>query len=138
MENEQISRKNDLEAALKARGLTLRMDSKLCYCFVTGQTGPEWDLHRVVHECSVMHWLYNYTSYPKICEDAAFYESSRNFFYSQRDFMAYMRRYVHPVIKESVIRNAGGLPEVWPWLALHENNTPAANVPVDNADVDAK
>ena len=123
MENSQITRKNILEKALTDMGLTLRMDSKLCYCYVNGQTGPEWDVHRVVHECSVMHWLYNFTNYQERCEFAAINESRLHYFRTQRDLMCYMRKYVHPAIKETIIRENMGLPEVWPWMVQVETST---------------
>lgn len=134
MENSQITRKNDLERALAEKGLTLRMDSKLCYCYVNGQTGPEWDVHRVVHECSVMHWLYNFTNYQEKCEYAATYESRRYYFRTQRDLLCYMRKYVHPVMKESVIRENGGLPEAWPWLVHMGRRSAVQDVGTDVAE----
>ena len=116
MENVQIKRKNELEQALAERGLTLRMDSKLCYCYVNSQTGPEWDVNRVVHECSIMHWLYNFTDYQKRCEIAAIHESQMRYFHTQRDLLSYMRKYIHPLIKEAIITENRGIPDVWPWL----------------------
>ena len=116
MENTQITRRIELEKALAEKGLTLRMDSKLCYCYVNGQTGPEWDVPRVVHECAIMYWLYNFTNYKERCDFAAFYESRLYFFPSKRDLMSYMRRCVHPLIKETIIRENGGVPSTWPWL----------------------
>ncbi len=120
MENSQIERKNQLEKALQASGLGIRMDSKLCYCFVNGQTGPEWDVDRVVKECSVMHWLYNFTDYQARCHFASENESRIHCFHSQRQFLSYMRKYIFPGIKESIIAGNGGLPATWPWI----NSTP--------------
>ena len=116
MENIQIDLKNQLEDALSKVGLSLRMDSKLCYCYVNGQTGPEWNIHRVVHECCVMHWLYNFTNYQERCSFASAHESRIHYFNSQMEFSKYMRRYVHPMIKETIIAENGGLPTAWPWI----------------------
>ena len=124
MENTQIQRKNQLEEGLDKAGLKLRMDSKLCYCYVNGQTGPEWDIHRVVHECSVMHWLYNFTNYQERCSFASENESRIHYFNSQAEFLRYMRRYIHPMIKEAVIAENGGLPATWPWLAQKPTGPP--------------
>ncbi len=117
-------RRDDLERALAETGLALRPDSRLCSCFINGQTGPEWDVSRVVHECSVMHWLYNFTDYPGECERAVLHESRCRVFSSTSDLMSYARRHVHPLVKEAVIRNNGGLPEVWPWLRPHDDAPP--------------
>jgi hypothetical protein len=134
MDTAKLVRKNELEGELGKMGLSLRMDSKLCYCYVNGQTGPEWDVHRVVHECCVMHWLYNFTNYERMCEFAAFNESRRNYFHTQRDLMSYMRRYVHPVVKEAVIRDNGGLPEAWPWLTIDPGDPGEPGDPGDPGD----
>lgn len=132
MDEAQLTRKNDLEKALGDRGLTLRKDSKLCYCYVNGQVGPEWDLNRVVHECSVMHWLYNFTNYQKMCDQAARIESHRNYFHTQRDLMSYMRRYIHPLIKEQIITHNGGIPTVWPWIKDGDITTPGDTTSEEN------
>lgn len=129
MENTQMQRKNQLEEALAKSGLTLRMDSKLCYCYVNGQTGPEWDIHRVVHECSVMHWLYNFTNYQDRCSFASSNESRIHYFNSQTEFLRYMRRYIHPMIKETIIAENGGLPVTWPWLVQKSQESQEADAP---------
>lgn len=130
MENAQIQRKAQLEEGLANAGLTLRMDSKLCYCYVNGQTGPEWDVNRVVHECSVMHWLYNFTSYQERCNFASSNESRINYFNNQVEFLRYMRKYIYPMIKEAIITENGGLPTTWPWLVQKTDDA----VPVDQVD----
>lgn len=116
------SRKIDLEHALKKLGLSLRYDSKLCYCFINGQTGPEWTVESVVHECCVMHWLYNHTNYQERCDFASQCESQIRFFNDKRHFLSYMRRSIFPQIKDCIIKENEGFPSPWPWLLTKTTN----------------
>ena len=135
MQTIEIDRKNHLEQALGKAGLGIRMDSKLCYCYVNGQTGPEWDVHRVVHECSVMHWLYNFTDYQARCNFASENEARINYFQNHRQFLSYMRKYIFPAIKESIIRENGGLPVTWPWITNEPVEAPPVNELQDDATI---
>ena len=116
MENQVESRKAELENALEKVGLSLRFDSKLCYCFINGQTGSEWTVESVVQECCLMHWLYNHTNYPKRCEHACNMESQLRYFNNRRQFLSFMRKNIFPQIKDSIIKENNGLPSQWPWL----------------------
>lgn len=109
-------RKQSIENELNKINLKLRYDSKLCYCYVNGETGPEWTPERVANECAIMHWLYNFTDYPGICQYADIHESRRIFFHSKKQFKDHMRRYIYPNIKESMIMKNGGIPTTWPWM----------------------
>lgn len=121
IEKIQQIRKTNLENALNEKGLRLRVDSKLCSCYVKGETSLEWDVERVVQECCIMHWLYNFTDFQERYDMASQIESKMNYFHTHRDFISYMNRFVRPAVKEMIIREHNGYPEVWPWL-LEKNN----------------
>jgi len=124
------SRKTELEESLKKVGLSLRYDSKLCYCFINGQTGPEWTVESVVHECCVMHWLYNHTRYQERCDFASHRESQIHYFHDKRHFLSYMRKSIFPQIKDSIIKESGGFPSPWPWL-LEETPLKCEETPLE-------
>lgn len=116
MDSAVESRKIELENALTKVGLNIRYDSKLCYCFINGQTGPEWTVESVVHECCVMHWLHNHTKYQERCDFASHCESRIRFFNDKRHFLSYMRKNIFPQIKDCIIKENGGFPSPWPWM----------------------
>ena len=118
MEPNVETRKSELEKGLEKVGLKLRYDSKLCYCFINNQTGPEWTVESVVHECSVMHWLYNYTNYQNRCNFASEQESRIHYFHDKRHFLSYMRKSIFPQIKDSILKESGGIPSPWPWVSV--------------------
>lgn len=124
------TRKIDLERGLENVGLKLRYDSKLCYCFINNQTGPEWTVESVVHECAVMHWLHNYTNYQERCNFASTQESHIHYFHDKRHFLGHMRKSIFPQIKDSIIKENGGFPSPWPWV---HNMEPS---PTENEETD--
>ena len=109
------ARKKELEAELAKLDLVLRHDSKLCFCYVNGQTTPEWTAPKVARECAIMHWLHTFTNYTERCRVAATEESAKNWFYSGKHFADHMKRRVYPTIKESILKENGGAPNPWPW-----------------------
>jgi len=116
MDNVQESRKQELELELGQIDLTLRYDSKLCYCFVNGETGPEWTAKKVAYECGLMHWFHTCTDYEGRCQFASINESRMYYFHNKKHFTDYMRKYIYPIVKETIIKEHGGIPSTWPWL----------------------
>lgn len=109
------ARKKQLEAELAKLDLVLRHDSKLCSCYVNGQTTPEWTAPKVARECATMHWLHNFTNYTERCRAAAAEECVKTRFYNGKHFADHMKRRVYPTIKESILKENGGAPDTWPW-----------------------
>lgn len=118
-------KKNELEEELSKLSLMLRYDSRLCSCFINGQTSPEWTAAKVAKECATMHWLHNFTDYEERCTLAATEESKKTWFHSGRHFADHMKRRVYPSIKESIIREKEGAPDEWPWMATTTMNAQA-------------
>lgn len=94
--------------------LTIRPDSRLCSGFVNDSLGEDWPVDRVVAQCALMHWLYNYTRYPLIIRDATRHYS--NFFTGSKDLHLFVRDSVQPHVKYDIYRAHGGIPSQWPWL----------------------
>lgn len=132
MENQVESRKSELENGLEKVGLTLRFDSKLCYCFINNQTGPEWTVESVVQECCVMHWLYNHTNYQKRCDHACHMESQLRYFNDKRHFLSFMRKSIFPQIKDSIIQENNGYPSPWPWTVPQSIHTEDIKIETTN------
>ena len=114
-------RKDCLVSELKNYGLSLRTDSRLCYCYIHGKLGNEWDLKRVVNECCIMHWLYMYTDYPIRCQLAYRYFS--NIFINSSTVHEYIKYNIQPYIKSEIISSMGGIPIVWPWMTNKTDKT---------------
>lgn len=114
---QRADRKKELEEELNKFNLLLRYDSRLCSCFINGQTSPEWTADKVAGECATMHWLHNFTDYEERCRAAATEESKHAWFHGGRHFADHMKRRVYPAIKESIIKENEGGPETWPWMA---------------------
>lgn len=109
-------RKQALEDELKKLDLALRYDSRLCSCYISGQTSADWTAAKVARECAVMHWLYNFTDYEERCRVAAIEESRVGWFYSGRHFADYLKKRVYPTIKEGILRENKEQLNTWPWL----------------------
>lgn len=109
-------RKDELEHELGKLDLSLRYDSRLCSCYISGQTSADWTAALVANECALMHWLYNYTDYEERCRVAALEESKVGWFHSGRHFSDYMKRRVYPTIKERIIKDSEGELDAWPWM----------------------
>lgn len=107
-------RKDSLISELSRFHLPLRHDSRLCSSFIYGQLGDDWDVHRVVHECATMHWLYTYTLYPYRVREAYLYFST--ILTSGRSVHEFIKHSVQPHIKGQTILQHGGIPSHWPWL----------------------
>lgn len=112
--DEQNIRRSELIESLSLQGLQLRYDSRLCYCYIRGELGEDWDLERVVRECGTMHWLFNYTNYPIRCRQA--FDYFAEFSNCNNRTYEYVKQNVHPHIKAETIMGLGGLPDRWPWL----------------------
>jgi len=112
-----IARTSILEDHLCIHGLTIRPDSRLCHAFMEGRLGHDWDVHRVVKECCMMHWLYTCTDYPIRIDQAYTYFSY--IFVDGKMVHEFVRDNVQPHIKAEIILSHGGIPTVWPWI----NNT---------------
>lgn len=106
-------RKLELAESLQSIGLELRHDSCLCYSYVTGKVADEWTLEKVVRECAMMHWLYNYTDYQARCQGSYMYY--RNAFTDGTSLRKYVRTHIQPHIKAEIMLEYG-IPEEWPWL----------------------
>lgn len=113
-------RKDQLINELSLKHLPLRHDSRLCSSFIYGQLGDDWDVHRVVHECATMHWLYTYTLYPYQVREAYLYFST--ILTSGRSVHEFIKHNVQPHIKGQTILQHGGIPSHWPWLPPTQKN----------------
>ena len=111
-------RKDSLIKELEKFCLPLRHDSRLCSSFIYGQLGDDWDVHRVVHECATMHWLYAYTLYPYRVREAYLYFST--ILTSGKSVHEFIKHNVQPHIKGQTILQHGGIPSHWPWLPQSE------------------
>lgn len=120
MEVQIESRKDSLVSELKKKGLSLRQDSRLCYCYINNRLGEDWDLDRVVTECCFMHWLFVYTDYPIRCQTAYRYFS--NIFVDSATVHNYIKYNIQPYIKSEIITAMGGIPSVWPWMEIKEES----------------
>jgi len=98
---------------LREIGLDLRPDSRLCYSYIYGSLGEDWDLDRVVRECAMMHWLYTYTNYQYRIQQAYTYFSY--VFNDGKTVNDFIKTNVQPHIKAETILSYGGIPERWPW-----------------------
>lgn len=115
------NRMESLVKELSRMLLPLRYDSRLCSSYIYGQLGPEWNVHRVVHECATMHWLYTYTMYPfKVSEAHAYLSTILPPGKPANDFV---KQCIQPRIKEKIIRDHGGVPSTWPWLETTDSST---------------
>lgn len=119
-----IQRRRDLLVGeLSMKKLPLRHDSRLCSGFIYNQLGDDWNVHRVVNECAMMHWLFSYTNYQYKCREAYSYFST--VFTSGRSLHEFVKQYVQPHIKAQIILAHGGVPSTWPWLwNEHQNHVP--------------
>lgn len=113
MEDIQI-RKDNLLCELKKYNLSLRPDSRLCYCYINNKLGHDWNLERVVAECCFMNWLFVYTDYPIRCQNAYRYFS--NVFVNSSTVHNYIKYNIQPYIKAEIITAMGGIPDTWPWM----------------------
>jgi hypothetical protein len=121
--SEMQSRMESLVSELSNMLIPLRYDSRLCSSYIYGQLGPEWSVHRVVHECATMHWLYTYTMYPfKLSEAHAYLATILPPGKPASDFV---KQCIQPRIKEKIIRDHGGIPSRWPWLEKSDADTPS-------------
>lgn len=111
-------RKEELVKELSLLLLPLRHDSRLCSSYIYGQLGDDWDVHRVVHECATMHWLYSYTLYQQRVREAYMYFST--ILTSGRSVHEFIKHNVQPHIKATTILQHGGIPLRWPWLPSEE------------------
>ena len=107
-------RKNALQDELNKLNLSLRYDSRLCSCYISGQTSADWTAALVANECALMHWLYNFTDYQERCRVAMIEESRVGWFHSGRHFADYLKRRVYPTIKERIIKDSQL--DTWPWM----------------------
>lgn len=107
-------RKESLVKELSLKLLPLRHDSRLCSSYIYGQLGNDWDMSRVVDECCLMHWLYNYTAYPLKMREAYMYFST--ILTSGRSVHEFIKHNVQPHIKGQTVVSQGGIPSHWPWL----------------------
>lgn len=117
------ARKKELEDELSKLQLTLRYDSRLCSCYINNQTSPEWTASKVAKECASMHWLHNFTDYQERCHVASTEESRKTYFHNGRHFADHMKRRVYPAIKDSILRENNGGPEICPWITTAEKDT---------------
>lgn len=120
-------RKKTLEDELSKLNLSLRYDSRLCSCYISGQTSEDWTAAKVANECALMHWLYNFTDYEERCQAAAMEEFRVGWFHSGRHFADYLKRRVYPTIKESIIKDSEGELDTWPWMKKEKKKDTKAN-----------
>ncbi|AAR26894.1 FirrV-1-B19 [Feldmannia irregularis virus a] len=114
MDGRSCIRRQVLVNSLSKAGLFLRPDSRLCSSYVEGTLDENWDVDRVVHECALMHWLYNYTNYAsKLTEAYSFFSM---FFTEGKAVKEFIKDKVQPVIKFGIIEAHGGIPMTWPWM----------------------
>lgn len=112
--NETEKRRKELVHELSLKHLPLRHDSRLCSSYISSELGKEWPISRVVHECCVMHWLYNYTLYPAKMREAHMYFST--ILTSGKCVHDFIKQFIQPHIKSQTILENGGIPQQWPWL----------------------
>lgn len=122
-------RKNieDVRVKLEEYKLDLRDDSRLAFSYATNTLYPAWSLDEIVYELCLMHFLYNYTNYPKICrtfltqmKQSFVHDFPIHISYEQLDDIAnrHIQQYGIPMCKIMAIRELeNGLPEQWPWIA---------------------
>lgn len=109
-------RKEKLIEELAVKLLPLRHDSRLCSSYIYGQLCNDWDVSRVVNECCLMHWLYNYTTYPFQMREAYMYFST--ILTSGKSVHEFIKHNVQPHIKGQTVVSHGGIPSHWPWLPV--------------------
>lgn len=109
-------RRNELKEAMSKKKLKIRSDSRLCDNYINGTLNKEWTLDDVVDMCCEMHWLYNYTNYKKrldkeLSEEINFYKE-----WGERYHFPTVYEDVESDIREEIIEDNGGYPNIWPWL----------------------
>lgn len=129
--HDREARKKTLEDELSKLNLSLRYDSRLCSCYISGQTSADWTAERVARECALMHWLYNFTDYEERCRVAAIEESKMTWFRSGRHFADHLKRTVYPAIKECITRENEGELGTWPWMKGTQPETTETTISPD-------
>lgn len=107
-------RKEIIVKELSLKYLPLRHDSRLCSSFIYNELSDDWDVHRVVQECALMHWLFSFTDYPIRCREAYAYFST--IFNSGKHVHDFIKIHIQPYIKAQTIHDYGGIPSEWPWI----------------------
>jgi hypothetical protein len=108
----------ELKRALAVVGVPLRDDSTLCKCYIDGSVSSEYTAELVAHIAALHKFLYSCTSYAADCHAilppiAAEYAGPMGGWAAAWN---YCKEYQAPLIKAAAIANAGGIPDVWPWL----------------------
>lgn len=111
-------RHDKLVEALRASGLELRADSKLCHGYIDG-TIKDWTIKRIVERMCQMKFLYQYANmdqcYQEVCEaEEEDFEFVRDKFPRGTEYYPGPRVAVYA--EELALKRAGGYPAVWPWL----------------------
>ncbi|KAJ3016217.1 hypothetical protein HKX48_004159 [Thoreauomyces humboldtii] len=70
MSGKKLTRAEELEDALKARGLKLRDDSSLCHAFIHGGGDHPLPIHDVVERMMDMHLIHEHSVYEELSSDA--------------------------------------------------------------------
>ena len=104
--------------------VSLRSDSQLARKFVDNKLESHWNVHKIIYELCLTHYLYEYTPYrrlleqelPKLkemfMEDLPF-NQLRNEHYVQE----HVRCYCIPFLKFlAVFKSKKSIPTIWPWL----------------------
>ncbi|EFA83870.1 hypothetical protein PPL_02940 [Heterostelium album PN500] len=103
-------RREKLEEALQAIGLTIRGDSDLCAKYING-TLRGWTLKGVVHECAKMRYFFDYCGMGNEIErikDNRYNDGKRGHWYKYDD---------SPFDEaKDYMESKYPMPEVWPWL----------------------
>ena len=123
------SRRVEIIDALKAVGLELRPDSKLCQRYIEDGVGEGWTVAKIVRRMAEMRFLHDHTKYTQILDSQSYstYESAKEYYTDHRG----KERYYDPrkdyerkddaendrrVSEAQAVRRVGGWPKVWPWL----------------------
>jgi hypothetical protein len=101
-------RKNDLEKALKDKGLELRGDSKLCDGYIDG-TIKDWSLGQIVRRMGEMKYLHEFCDF-----DSAYAKAEQE---HQEEYEAgyYPDMSTFDRAEQIAITNSRGYPKVFPW-----------------------
>lgn len=111
-------RHDKLVEALRASGLELRADSKLCTGYING-TIKDWTVKRIVERMCQMKYLYEYANMNQSYQDIRDAEEE-DFEFVRDKYPRGTEYYPGPRVvvyaEELALQRSGGYPAVWPWL----------------------
>ena len=107
----------------RTRGLDIRNDSRLVWCYMIDMLDKDWTIERVMDELALTHYLHNYTDYPLCFPELVALRHTLEQEYFQttgeyRDFGEFIRRYYVPLYRMNAMLRKhpdGRFPRVWPW-----------------------